>query len=137
MRPLSGPVPASNRAGDATRRGPRILMLPDPYDPPTRRSQSSVRVSIPAAVLRELGSPERSIRLRAGRVQRTAVPEATIHEHRDARRPEDDVRLATHAGDDAAMDAEPQPETVKFRPEFELWSCIPPTSRTHPAERSL
>lgn len=67
-------------------------MLPGPKHHPTGVCKGSVDGAVPGDVSLELRSPVVRVRLRLVAVDRTAVPEAAVDEHREARPREDNVR---------------------------------------------
>jgi hypothetical protein len=62
----------------------REVMLPNSQDPPALRPQSAGHQSIPGLIRGEFLLPEPGIVLRLGGMERSAMPEASIHEHSDA-----------------------------------------------------
>lgn len=58
-------------------------MLPNPHDNPAHPSQQSIRIQVSCAIAFDLGPPPFGVVHRPSHVAWTAVPETTIHEHRD------------------------------------------------------
>lgn len=71
---------------------PRQITFPNPNDPPTRPPQVPVHHLIPRLVSRQFALPEGAIVLWLGRVLGTAVPETTVHEHREFEFGEHEIR---------------------------------------------
>lgn len=81
------------------------FMFPDPQHAPTVAPQRARNETVTGLVCRKLGLPEIGIVAWLRRVLRTAVPEATVHKHREPEPAEDKVRstenllISTPSGD--------------------------------------
>jgi hypothetical protein len=120
-----------NSAMDAPSRDPRVLVFPHSHDFPTCTLQAQVGISITAVVVSEFGTPELCVGLRRGRMQWTTVPEATVHENRNARAPEGDVHLPSHSGHDRTVNAKPQPHAMELGTQSHLGLGVRAPSRLH------
>lgn len=106
----------------------RVLMFPDSNNQPSPGVQQELRLSVPFNVPQNLGSPE--ICSDSGRtiVQRTAVPEAAIHHHRDFRPNEDDICCSRNTPFRPTIQTIAEARLRQFPPQRELW---PSTTVTH------
>jgi hypothetical protein len=94
--------------------------------------QPLVGVFVSPPITLDLGSPKLRIVLRPGRVLRATVPETPVHEHRYARRSEDDVRLTSDTGYRPAVDSVPQARRVERFAHAKFDLRVPRLLPTHP-----
>lgn len=87
------------------------LMLPDDDDFPTVDAQLGLNPSVPLDIRFELSRPEFCVSLRSWWVALgTCVPEAPVHQHRQALSREDDVRAPRQRGLNAIAASARRPE---------------------------
>jgi hypothetical protein len=80
-----------SKLGDAVGSIAGVLMFPHANDLPAERLEPPIRIGIPMPICFDLLAPPVGVGLRQSAVDRAAVPEATIHEHGNARRGKDDI----------------------------------------------
>lgn len=85
-------------------------MLPYSEHQPACRFQALVRLRITHHVSFELTAPVGGVRRRAGAVLRTHVPKATVDEHRDLCRSEDEISSAVELPQRTGIDAITEPK---------------------------
>jgi hypothetical protein len=69
---------------DISGNSPRILVLPEPENPPPSRRKQAVALAIAGDISVELLSPPFLVQGRAGRMQRATMPKASVNEYREA-----------------------------------------------------
>ena len=108
----------------------RILVLPHPNHLPSVCRKQPVGVLVALDVLRKLLAPPFRVGLWGGCMQRTAVPKATIDEHRYPTRAERYVHGSSNTGERPLLDPKPKPSPMKLGPKIELRlrarSALPP-----------
>lgn len=72
-------------------------MLPHAKDPPARRDEGSIRLSVASNVGFDLRHPEATVGTRPHEMVGTTVPEAAVHEYGDLRWPVNDVSRPTES----------------------------------------
>lgn len=99
-------------------------MLPDHDDLPTRLGEHATGVGVPCPCALNLGPPELTVCARGDVVLEATVPEAAVHEHRDAGGAEHDICTASESGERRTVDSKAEASTVQRRPEGELRCCV-------------
>ena len=79
------PASVSDQVGDAYRGFRGRLVLPDTHRKPSGRREQGIGPGISPLVVADLGGPVPSVGRQRSAVDRTAMPEAPIHEHSDFR----------------------------------------------------
>lgn len=92
-----------------------------------------VGLTIPFDVAGEFESPPGGVPGWRGLVLRAPVPEAPVHEHREARPREDDVGASTAHAWKGSIDAVAQAPSMELAPEPHLWLGVTPPLTCHPA----
>src|SRR5262245_36021597 len=92
-------------------------MLPDADWLPTMRAELFVSVGVTRPVALDLPAPPVRVRPRFAAVIRAPVPEAAVHEDRDAGRPEHKVRPAPYLGYRPSIQHVAETERVDGRPD--------------------
>ena len=83
--------------GDAARLVVTLeFVLPDAQHSPTCFTKRPVYQAVAGLVPRELLPPENAVRRWLGGVERTAMPEAAVHEHSQPLLPKDEVGLSEY-----------------------------------------
>lgn len=109
-------------------------MFPNPDHGPAGVPQNLVDPSIPSHVVSDLVGPEPLIALRAGRMLRTAVPEAAIDVDCHAHSRKDDIRSRSDPGDGFCVLAIAKAARMNSPPDGELRSSVPLSNTPHPPQ---
>ena len=116
----------------------RHLVLPYPDDDPPCGREGDIVAAIASDIPVELLTPPLAVGLGCLTMQRTAVPEASVDEHRDTSTCEDDIGSHEHrVNHEAEVLAEPEPAGVQDRPETELGSGVRSAVGLHSALRHI
>ena len=91
----------------------RVFVFPEPHAEPSRISEKRVGLPVALDVPFELGHPEVGVGGRAGRVLRTAMPEATVDEYGHLGGPEDYVGRPADSCEGQGADAVANAPCVK------------------------
>jgi hypothetical protein len=99
--------------------------------------ESACRIGVSTPILLKLLGPPCAVLLRLCAVLGTAMPEAAVDEHGDARSRKSDVGAPAAALERGKVDAEPQSHSVERGAKLEFDRCIPTPRRDHPRARGF
>ncbi|MEY2425858.1 MAG: hypothetical protein QOI61_1430 [Actinomycetota bacterium] len=130
-------IPLTDRRDNRVRDQLGILVFPHPHDLPSRSSQTLVRVGISRPVAVDLRRPPLRIPSRATAMFRTAVPKASVDEHRQSLAGKHDVRRTSQPRHRPNLHAIPKPASVQSSANTHLGRSVPPRSATKVLRPSL
>jgi|SRR5947209_1635597 len=122
---------AANSRGYTSCRPSDILMLPNSEYRPSGLAEGRVRDGVALAVAGDFRAPVLPVSPRSREVLWTPMPEASVHEHRDARSREHEVSSPALGLERATRDAIPQPERVDRLSKGNLRARVPLAIATH------
>ena len=125
--------PEADGRFDGLRSSIRVLVLPNTHHVPFGFGELRVGVRVSALVCLNLVAPPLRVLLGPRAVFGTAMPEAAVHEDRDAKPWKGDVSRSPKSGD-PIVDPESKPIAVQSGSDCELGRRVALTLRLHPAQ---
>jgi DNA (cytosine-5)-methyltransferase 1 len=112
------------------------LVLPDPKYRPAGGGQQRVGLSVSTAIAGYLSSPILSVSAGGRVMNRTSVPEASIHEHRDSLTREEDVSGAPYSSNRPSIDKVSKTSSVDRASDRHLGGGVSSLVAAHAGTRS-
>lgn len=109
----------------------RVVVFPYAKYGPSRIEQHGVHFLIATNIALNLRDPILDVAARLSVMERTAMPEATVYEHRHLRSCENDIGGATNARHWARRDTVPPAAPMQDGPQRQLWPRIPAAVSLH------
>jgi hypothetical protein len=112
-------------------RSSRVLVLPAPEDRPSGGLERRRGVRVAPLVGRDLLPPELGVGPGLSPMERAAVEEAAIYEHRETCAGEHHIRTPATTGKGCVVDAVPQPSTMELSPQRHLGDGVAASDGLH------
>lgn len=131
---LPGELPSFHRVLNRSCSYIHVLVLPDADRRPPGTFKKFVGLSIAGDVTVQLLCPPSGVRLRSRPMLRADMPEAAVHEDRDASAGENDIGATSDARDDLAIHAVAQTKLMQLATQSNLRLGVAPSLPSHPAQ---